>query len=504
MAISTAVPAGSISRTSGYQLNKGNFSTGTPYLPQKVVILGEANTANQSTLVNDSVQITTAAQAGQKYGYGSPIHQIARILFPVSGTGISVPVYVMAQDEPGGATATVIVITITGTATANKTHYINIAGRESLDFSTYAVNIVTGDTPTVIAAKYVTAINAVLGAPVTASSALGVLTLTAKWKGATGAGLTGIPDVDGNTAGVTYVVTSNTAGTGSPSIAAALALFEDEWNTLVINSYGTVTLTDLEDFNGIPDNDNPTGRYAPMVWKPILAFFGSTLATTSALIAITDADARVQNVTNVLCPAPGSAGMPYEAAANMVLLFANVAQSKPHLTVAGQSYPDMPIPESNTIGEMSIYANRDALRKAGCSTVTLKDGAYKVQDLVTTYHPDGEIPLIFSEARYLVIDWNVKYGYGRLEDLYLKDKTIVADGQYTSVQDVIKPADWKSVLFTYFDALAELGLINDPEFSRDSVVIEIDPTNPNRFNTTFSYKRTGTTEIESTTVTVGF
>lgn len=504
MAISTAVPVEDVSRTSGYQLNKGNFSDATPYLPQKVVILAEANTANQGTIVNTPVQITTATQAGQTYGYGSPIHAIARILFPKTGTGIGgIPVFVMAQTAAVSSTATVIVLTITGTATKNKTHYLSVAGRRSLDFSNYTVNIVTGDTPTIVAGKYVAAINAVLGCPFTAANTAGVITLTAKWTGASGAGLTAVPDVNGDSAGLTYVITSNTGGTGSPDIAAALAQFEP-WYTLVINSYGTGVLSTLEIFNGIPDNQNPTGQYSPLTFKPFMAFFGNTDATVANLVTITDASARKPNVTNVLCPAPASAGMPYEAAANMLLLFAKVSQSTPHLTAAGQSYTDMPIPDTNLIGDMSIYVNRNLLKTKGSSTVTLKDGAYKVQDLVTTYHPDGENPLIFSECRYLVIDWNVKYGYGLLEDVNLKDKTIVADGQYTSVNDVVSPADWKAILFTYFDTLAQLGLINNPQFSKDSLVVEIDSINPNRFNTTFSYKRTGTAEIESTTVTVGF
>ncbi len=617
MGISTAVPSGDVSRTSGYQLNKGKFSTVGPYLPQQIVILGEANTANQSSIVTTPVQITTAAQAGQIYGYGSPIHAAARIFFPVNGNGIGgVPIYVMAQLAAAGATGTVIVIGITGVATKSKTHYLNIAGRESLDNSAYAANIVIGDAADAITTKFFNAVNAVLGSPViatkttvagtatattvtfnatsltagqtisiggltytstgtttqaqmaaafaslangattgpgtgtgtysgvltgfasgaaasnavvfTASSvgvtpqvgifgtgaqptvsnvpgtnATGTLTLTSKWTGFTSASLTAVPDVAGDAAGVTYAITSNTPGTGSPSIAAALAQFEP-WYTLVLNTYGTVQLAALEAFNGLPDNQNPTGNYSPLSFKPFMAFFGNTDPVAANSVTITDAAARIPNVTNVLCPAPASSGMPYEAAANMLLLFANVAQSKPHGTAAGQSYPDMPVPANNMIGDLSVYANRNLLKTKGCSTVTLKNAAYKVQDLVNTYHPDGEVPLIFNECRYLVIDWNVKYGYSLLEDFNLKDKTILADGQYTTVQDVVTPSDWKAILFTYFDSLAQLGLITDPAFSKASLVVEIDDQNPNRFNTTFSYKRTGTSEIESTTVTVGY
>lgn len=501
MGISTAIPANDVSRTSGYQLQKGNFSTTGPYLPPQVVILAEANTSNQGTIVTTPVQITSAAQAGNTYGYGSPIHAIARQLLPNIG---GVPVYVMAQLAASGATATVIVWTITGTATASTTHYIRIAGRQVLDYATYAVNIVVGDSPTAIVAKYVAAINVVLGSPVIASAAAGVLTLTSKWTGLTSADLTAVINSNGNAAGLTYTLTSTTAGTATPSIAAALAQFQSNWYNLVINSYGVAQVPALEAFNGVPDAVNPTGQYLPQVFMPFMAFFGSTDATASDLVTITDNASRVNQVTNVLCPAPGSGNMPYEVAAAWCLLFANVMASNPHLTIAGQSLVDITPPVSNLIGDLSNYTNRNLLKSKGCSTVMLVNGAYQIQDSVTTYHPTGEVPLVFNETRYLAIDWNVYYGYNLLQIANLNDKTIVADGQYTTVQNVITPSDWKAILFTYFDSLAQLALITDPAFSKSTLAVQIDPNNPNRFNTTFSYKRTGTAEIESTTVTVGF
>lgn len=614
MAISTAVPSNSASRTSGYQINKGSFSADTPYLPQQVVILAEANTANQGTIVTTPVQITSAAQAGTTYGYGSPIHAIARQLFPNIG---GVPVWVMAQLAAGGATGTSIVWTITGVAGANKTHYMNIAGRESVDFAPYAVNIVAGEFGNTIVTKYFNAINAVLGSPVVATQSstagtagtssvafsatslsagqtvtlggltytstgvttqaqlaaafaslangattgagtttgtysgtlagfatgtvtantviftsvtvgvtnpvvqtgtgasavitnvagtypVGTLTLTSKWTGLSSADLTATVDVNGNSVGIGYANTVTTLGTGTPSIANALSQFQSLWYTLVINSYGVAQVAALEAFNGVPDPINPTGQYLPMVFKPFMAFFGSTDPVASDLVAITDAAGRVSQVTNILCPAPSSGNMPYEVAAAMCLLFAVVSQSTPHLTVAGLSYADITTPTNNLIGDLANYTNRNLLKTKGCSTVKLVNGQYQVQDLVTTYHPAGEVPLVFNEARYLVIDWNIKHGYSLLEIKTLRDKTIIADGQYSSVQNVIRPSDWKAVLFTYFDTLASLALINDPAFSKKSLVVEIDSLNPNRFNTTFSYKRTGTSEIESTTVTVGF
>lgn len=623
-AISTAIGSERRSRVSGYKILKGVFNNVTPNLPQQIVILGEANDANQAglPLLNGAPlaqEITSAAQAAQIYGYGSPIHQIMRILRPISGNGVGgIPTTVMAQLAAAGASATINAWSISGVATKNQTHYFNINGRESLDFNSYAVNIVTGDKGDTIAQKYADAVNAILGSPGIATQSavagtfetasvlfsatplsagqtvtlagltytstgattqaqlaaafanlangattgagtgtgtysgaltgyatgavitsttvvftatttgnqpnltqsgtgaaatititagtnpVGIVTLTTKWKGLTSASLSTLIDINGDGAGLTYALTTQTAGAGSPDISGALAQFEDNWYTTVINSYGAAQFATLEEFNGIPDPETPTGRYDGIVFKPFMAFFGSLLSDVDALRAITNADARKAQVTNVLCPAPGSLGFPWEAAANMVALFGPIMQNTPYLDVNAQSYPDMPIPASNNIGDMSDYNNRDLLLKSGCSTVILANGAYQVQDLVTTYHPDGEDPLEYNYARNLNLDWNIKDGYSILEGLYVKDHVIIADDQITTVSNAVKPKEWASVLYDFFDSLAENALITDAAFSKASLQVQIDPTNPNRFNTIFSYKRTGIARIESTDVSAGF
>lgn len=725
--ISTAIGAERVSRISGYKINKGVFSNPLVNLLQQVVVLAEANVANQSTISTDKVQITSADQAGNLFGFGSPMHQIMRILHPVSGDGIGgIPVYAMAQLAANGATQTVLTWQINGTATASITHNIRIAGRETLDAKRYSLSITKGDKGDAIATKYAAAINSILSSPVIANTSssfgtfeiaavampagslnagvkigfaglsftavgtretalvtfnatslaagetvtlagltftstgvttqaqmanafanlsvgattgssllgiysgtltgystgiiqggnavtftstvvgnvtdltssgtgaapsiavtqgsttltqaqvaaafanildgassgagasygtysgtlsgystgnvtsgttvtfrssvvgnvtdlvqtgtaapatititqgvepVGVVTLTTKWAGASSNTLQTSIDVNGNAAGITYAVISTTAGTGAADISAAIAQFEDNWYTTVINSYGVSTLDTLEAFNGIPDDNNPTGRWAPTVFKPFMAFFGSTDPSTADLIAITDNQSRVNQVTNVLCPAPKSEGFPWEAAANMVLIFCRTMQDTPELDVCGQYYPDMPVPYSNSIGEMSDYNNRDILVQKGCSTVKLDNGNYQVQDLVTTYHPTNDSQFQYRYSRNLNLDWNVKDGYAILENLYVKDHVIIADIQITDSLKAIKPKEWAAVLFDYFDALATASLINDPGFSKASLQVQIDPTNPNRLNTFFRYKRTGISRIESTDVQAGF
>lgn len=503
--ISTAVGVDRLSRTTGYIIQRGKFNNDTPYLPQVIAILGEANTANQAGLSINPVEVTSASEAADLFGYGSPIHSVMRILRPLSGDGVGgIPTIVYPQITDVGATASVRAWTIVGTATANTTHTVIINGRDGLDFKSYDVSIVVGDTPTIIAGKIKDAINAVLGAPCTATSALGVVTITSKWKGATSAQLNVSVNLRTKSAGISYSETTSTNGSGVVSLAGTLALFGDQWNTIVVNTYGESQFNALEAFNGVPNDTIPTGRYSGLVFKPFVSYSGSVLSDKDDLALITDNVSRVGQVTNALCVAPNSKGFTYEVAANVAFLASIVYQNTPHLDVSNMAYPDMPIPSDSNIGDMRDYTNRDFLLKKGCSTVMLKNGAYVIQDFVTTYHPDGEIPLQYNYVRNLNLDFNVAYKYRLLEQLNLIDKTIASDEQNIFVSGVIKPKEWKSIVFDLFDDLAEIGLAVDPQFSKNSVVVNISTINPNRFETTFSYKRTGTVRIASTTAKAGF
>jgi len=509
MALSTAIGTERRTRTRGIKIRKGNFSETTPNLPQKIAIFGEANTVNQVGLTTEKKVITSAAEAGEMYGYGSPIHQQMRILRPLSGDGVGgIPTVVFPQLSDVSATPTVDEWTIGGTATANATHTGVINGRRSLDFKNYSYSIVIGDTATVIAGKIKDAINGVLSSPVLASNVGGNLTITTKYAGATSAELKTRFDSNNVDAGITYVKTSTVAGGGSVDLAESfLQISENEWYTLGCHSYGAdaTILNAMEVFNGRPDDETPTGRYDGRIMRPFAAIaFGSTLDDKDDLLAITDVQARINQNTNVLSAAPKSEGFSGEAAANTIALMARVAQNTPELDVNAKYYPDMPVPENGIIGDMAFLNNRDLLVKGGCSTVTLENGAYKIQDYVTTYHLEGESPLQYAYVRNLMLDFNIVYSYRILEALHVLDHVILNDGEVTDVLKSVKPKQWMAVLFDFFDDLVARGLIADAEFSKNSLMVEKSDVNPDRFETFFRSKRTSIARISSTDVEMGF
>lgn len=498
---SDAVALNRISRVVGYKIQKGNFRQTSPNLPQKIAIIAEANEANQSGLVTDPVQILNARQAGELYGYGSPIHMIMRILRPISGDGVGgIPTVVFAQAKAVGATQKVLKIEASGVATGNGIHTLIIAGRGSIDGVAYDINIEEGDTTADIAAKIEDAVNAVLGSPVIATSDDYEATLTTKWAGLTANDVTVEVEDNDNDLGITYAVTQDAAGSGTPSnVADALALFGDEWYTIVLNSYGTVTsiMNALQSFNGIAHPTNPTGRYNPVLMKPFVAITGSIADDPSSIT-----DSRKEEMTIAIAPAPLSKGLPMEAAANMTLLHAVCAENTPHLDICGRTYPDMPVP--SLIGSMADYNTRDAFLKKGSSTVMKVGERYQVQDFVTTYHPLGEEPPQFRYVRNLNVDWNVRFGYYLNEQIHVVDKVIAPDSATVTVDGVIKPKQWKQINDAYADDLESRALIVDKEFMKSSITVDISGVNPDRFETFFRYKRSGIARVSSTNAEAGF
>lgn len=502
---STAISTSIESRAVGYQILNRTFDVRTSNLPMRIALLGEPNTANEATLDVAPFSPLNAQEIGAKYGYGSPLYQMGRILLPIFGGGLgSIPLVVYPQSYAVGATATAIVlgIAVGTTVTKTVTHSLKINGRDNIDGIRFDYTVTSGENTAAVVAKIADCINNVLTAPCTAVGGTGIVTATSKWKGLTSAPLSIEFVTYGDSAGITYSETSRTDGTGTPSIAAAITAFGNEWNTIVINPYGTATLTDLETANGTPSS--VTGKYTTTIFKPFVALFGSVEDDKDDLVAITNASARQDQVTNVLCPAPLSKGLAFEAAANMAVLCGTIANETPHLGVGGKSYPDMPIPSDGVIGDMADLSGRNLCMKKGCSTVLLENGKYTVQDFVTTYAPTGEVKPKFRYVRDLIVDWNIGYAVKLINISEVQDKAIIADTSATKVENTISPSSVKSLLIGCFKDLESRALLVDSQFSKDSLSVVINSTNAARIDESFKYKRSSVANQVATDAAVDF
>lgn len=504
MSTSNAVGSERVAKVVGYELLKGDFSEVSPNLPQSIAIFGQANTDKQLGLSNAPVQVTSEAQAADLYGYGSQIHIAMRIIRSQNADFVGgIPTFVYPQLEPSGGAAQVDDLTVTGTATAAAVHKVLINGRSNFDGASLEISISKDDTATDIATKIADAINAAQAAPVSASAAAAVVTITTKWKGESAAEQSiEVMPVDDNDAGVSYAVVEDTAAAGDSSaeILSSLELFGDKWHTIVVNPYPKSRHSIYEDFNGVAGATPASGRYGATVWKPFLCLSGDRSSTVANITASLDNDEN----TIVQCPAPNSNGWNVEVAANVASLLARQAQDNPHLDVSGMTYPDMPTPIDGLIGDYLDYNNRDLLVKAGASTVTLTGSSYKVEDLITTYNPVSESVPQFRYVRSLIQDFNVRYAYFLLEQTYVVDKAIMTNDQAVSVSGTIKPKQWQGILGGMFTDLASRGIIIEVDFSNNSLRVSTSDVNPDRFETFFRYKRSAFARIASTSAEAGF
>lgn len=504
MAVSDAIGLERVSRVVGYKLLAGNFAETTPNLPMRIAVLGQANTANQTGLTNAPRQVTSEAEVGNLYGFGSQLHIMMRIIRSRFGdTTGGIPTVIYPQLPASGAAAQVDTITVTGAATGPAVHLIRINGRTTLDGDSLAVSIANGDAVGDVATKIANAINACNSCPVSASATLGVVTVTSKWQDITAGDLSIVLDTQNEPVGLSYAIAEATAAAGdsTTNVTSSLALFDENWNTIVVNPYGKGLASTFETVNGVPGVDTPTGRYSPSVFKPFVALTGDVVADTVANVT---ANLDEDEATMVQCPAPNSEGWPFEAAANVCAILARQAQNSPHTDTAGSFYPDMPVPLDESIGVYNTYNNRDLIVRSGGSTVTLRNGRYMIEDLVTTYHPTGQNPPQFRYVRSLIQDWNVRFTYFLLQQINVVDKTILEDNQTTTQADTIKPKQWRALLTQMFEDLAQRALIVEPDFSVDSLQVQISTTNPDRIEDFFRYKRSGFARIASTTAEAGF
>jgi phage tail sheath gpL-like len=75
-----SIDALAVSRVVGITTEFKDYGAGrVRFLPQRIALIGQGNTA--STYSTDKQQIASAAQAATLYGYGSPLHLAALMLF---------------------------------------------------------------------------------------------------------------------------------------------------------------------------------------------------------------------------------------------------------------------------------------------------------------------------------------------------------------------------------------------------------------------------------------
>ena len=489
MSLSTAVNSSAVARVLGIETQYKNLRNNTALiLPRRIAVIGQGNTA--STYATTKLLVTDAQTVGQTYGFGSPLHLAALQLLPSNGDGVgTIPVVIFPLVDDAAGVAAAGAITPTGTATKSGTFRVVINNILSAQFT-----VAVGDTVADVTALITTAVNGVLKMPVTAVDNSTDVTVTAKWKGASGndiyLAISGPSDT-----GIDFGFTQPTGGAGNPEIDAALALMGEVWYTdvlLCLNYDDTVALDTIQ--------TEGEGRYDPLLNIPFTVFRGCTEADRATAVAV--GAARTEDRVNIQINAPGCLDLPFTVAARAVSRIAVRANTTPP-----RDYGSMEL-TGITPGEDSEqwgYADRNVAVLAGSSTTLIRDDVVVLQDVVTHYAPEGDPTPAYRYQVDIVKVQNVTYNLRLAFNTADWDGApLIPDDQATTEPTARKPKDAVATVGSIMDSFGLKAVISDPDFAKENTFAEIDDSNPKRLNISTTYKLSGNSNIISVTQNFGF
>lgn len=442
-----ALNATSLAAAVGSSVRNVQFQSEASNLPRKILIPATFDPSKTAVVPLVPVQVLSAEDAGYQFGFGFMAHRLAAAAF-VGGKGT--PVYVLPQEEPGGAAASAGAADFTGsTGVLAGTIQLYIAG------DVVPVAITAGTTADDIATAVAAAINADTTLPVTAA-VNGVTTaqvdITAKSKGPWGDSISiefNLGAGQSLPTGVTVAVIDMTGGSGVPVMATALAALgtgddaNEDYFTDVVNGYGSDSTT-LDAFSVYNE-----GLYEKTLGRPLRILFGDVATGSAGLAALIVISAgRKSDRTNGVISVPGSASHPAEIAAQAIGIMARINADRAAQHYIGQQLSGV-WPGAKADRWTSDYDNRDTAVKSGISPSRIISGYAVLQNVVTFYRPDN-VPVNsngYRSMRNISILQNISYNVRlNFEQEKWQGISIVSDVlRVTNVTDRQKARDVDSV-----------------------------------------------------------
>lgn len=388
-----ALNATSLAAAVGVSVKNTQFQSEALNIPRKILIVATYDPAKTAVVDEVPVQVLSAEDAGDQFGFGSMAHRLAVQAF-IGGQGT--PVFIQPQSEAGGAAASTGDVDFTGsTGVSAGTIYLYIAGLA------VPVSIAASTSADDIATAVAAAVNADNDLPVTAAVD-GVTTaqvnFTSKSKGPWGDDI----DISLNLgagqslpSGVVAAVTAMTGGSGIPTMADALDGLgtgddaNEDFYTDMVHGYGqdTTTLDAISTYVGA--GNDFLGLYSKTVSRPFRALTGDTDAGSSALTAlIAITDNRKTDRANGVIAVPGSQNHPAEIAAQAIGHMARINLDRAAQHYLGTQLIDI-FPGAKADRWTSQYDNRDTAVKSGISPTRVRSGVVYLQNMVTFYRPDS-------------------------------------------------------------------------------------------------------------------
>ncbi|MCY1669339.1 phage tail sheath subtilisin-like domain-containing protein [Rhizobium sp. SL86] len=201
--------------------------------PEKAMIAGQKLAAG-TLAPGQIIEVTRAAEGDVLFGRGSVGAKMVKAFRDANKV---TPLYVTALADAEGAVKSTGTFTFVGAASSAVVLRFRIGGRQ------VRFTALTSDNVTAMATKLAAAINADLDMEVTAASAAGVVTCTARHGGEVGneIDLRVDTDVQPVPSGLTITVAAMAGGAGNPSVQSVLDLLTNTWITKLVTPWADAT-----------------------------------------------------------------------------------------------------------------------------------------------------------------------------------------------------------------------------------------------------------------------
>ena len=441
--------------------------------PARGLIIGQMLASGAGT-AGQVYQLLSENQAGFLFGQGSIAHRQA-CSFLRANRGM--PVDIVALADAGAAAKAAGPITVTRLPTSSGQVLVPIAGQ----LLVVDCNIATITTTTLLAAAIAAAVNAMLSLPVTATSALGVVTLTAKHGGLTGndiayqtpswpsAGALNMLSIAGNAA-APAVTSLLTGGTSNPQIGPIFATIAGTWYTDIVMPW-----TDSANLAAL--SAELDRRYTAMVVQDAAGYVGAQ-ATYASLPGLNSA-------VNGKCIA-GLGGQnwlspPWEVGASLAGVAAAALLADPARQLRGLTLPGIVPP-----AQIDVFTpdERNLLLHDGWSTFNVNpDNTVAIERLISMY-----LTTNFGFADTAWLDLNVskvmsriRYDFRAYVSSVWPRAKFAADGSVAAEYDptIATPKRLKASWVARSTLYERNGWIEDSARLGDQAVFERDPNNKN-------------------------
>lgn len=442
---------------------------------KRALLIGQ-KLATGTAAVNTPFLVSTPDMAKTLFGTGSMLARMHALYRLQDSFG---EVWCIAVADAGGGANATGTITVTGPATAAGTICLYIASQK------VTVGVASGDTANSIATNINTAINAATDLPVTGSVATNVVTLTCRWKGATGNDISILDSFRGWAGGeslptgVALAYSGSgllTGGATNPTLAgnAITAMGDDEYD-FVIHPY--TDSTSLDAFQ--TEYNDSVGRWAwsrQVYGHCYTALRGTLSALTTAGALRNDPHHTIAGIDND-CPNPAWEYAAAYGGANSVCIQVDVARPTQTTLLNGILAP--------RAGKRFILTERQSLLNYGIATSFVSGGQLRVERAITTYQKNSwnqaDPSYLDSETLHTLAEITRRLR-NVITQKYPRHKLANDGTRFGAGQAIVTPKVIRGELIAEYADMEEEGLVENATLFAKYLIVERDSNNPNRLN----------------------